>query len=51
MSTEWDEPAEDEDDADPLFGERNPLLGGDEDPELDEHGDNLRRADEDEDEE
>jgi hypothetical protein len=49
MATDWDEPTGDDDDAEPLFGERNPLLGGDEDAELDEHGDALQRADDEDD--
>ena len=53
MSSEWDEPAElaEEREDDPGFlggGGPAETLGGDVDDELDEHGDNLATADEDE---
>ena len=54
MTTEWDEPEEgeesDEGDEDPGFlGGGGParIIEGDAEEELDEHGDNLDRVDED----
>ena len=53
MSTEWDEPAEstEEEEGDPGFlggGGIARTVGDDDDAELDEHGDNLQRADDEE---
>ena len=55
MTTEWDEPVEadeqNDDDADVGFlggGGMPRTMGGDDEAELDEHGDNLQRADDEE---
>ena len=50
MTTDWNEPEEDRDDDPGLLGGGGvaETLGGDVEDELDTHGDNLSRVDEDE---